>query len=125
VSASNLQLGYFALFDINEDGELSPEEMERMVKVLLENNPTMSDVVTSDVVISKLVNEIFGVADDNGDGVLSLKEFLTHSKFITKKILLQNTSFDQRTKRLIKKIHGDSVNEISFTKYSSPAVELM
>ncbi len=66
-----------------------------MVKVLLENNPTMSDIVTSEEAIQRLVNEIFMEADDNGDGVLSLKEFLAHSKFITKKILLQNTSFSQ------------------------------
>jgi hypothetical protein len=118
---------------MDDNGELTPEELAHMVKVLLENNPTMSDIAASEVylifwmpislqqAIMKLVEEIFLVADDNGDGVLSLKEFLAHSRFITKKILLQNTSFNQRTQRLMRKMHGDAASETTFTKYSSGA----
>ncbi len=45
------------------------------------------------------MDEIFEVADDDGNGVLSLKEFLGHSTFITKKILVENTTFKQRKDR--------------------------
>ncbi|PRP86426.1 hypothetical protein PROFUN_05345 [Planoprotostelium fungivorum] len=109
------QLGwYFALFDVNDDGEMDPGELSNLVKVLLENNPTMSEIITSDLAINRLVGEIFQEADDDGNGVLSLKEFLAHSKFITKKILLQNTSFNDRTSRIMKKMHGEGYSK--FTK---------
>jgi hypothetical protein len=137
--------GYFHLFDINEDGELSPEEMTTMIQVLLENNPTMKELASNERAITKLVQEIFHEvnkmkpssfcsvlfpfnqhstlfvaqqADDDGNGVLSLREFLGHSQLITKKILLQNTSFSQRTGRLMKRMNG--VGDESITRYSAP-----
>lgn len=53
----------------------------------------MAEMANNDGAIGKLVEEIFHEADDNGDGVLSLREVLTHSKFITKKMLMRNTSW--------------------------------
>ena len=107
-SISDQLIWYFHLFDVNDDGEMDPDEMASMVKVMLENNPTMSEIAASDAAIMRMVGEIFEEADDDGDGVLSLNEFLAHASFITKKILLRNTSFGQRTRRLMRSMQTAS-----------------
>jgi Ca2+-binding EF-hand superfamily protein len=110
---------YFHLFDVNDDGEMDPDEMASMVKVMLENNPTMSEIAASDAAIQRMVAEIFEEADDDGDGVLSLNEFLSHASFITKKILLRNTSFGQRTRRIMRSMQNS--NDTAYTKYTTPS----
>lgn len=46
---------------------MDPGELSNLVKVLLENNPTMSEIITSDLAINRLVGEIFQEADDDGE----------------------------------------------------------
>lgn len=64
-------------------------------------------MASNEAAIGKLVEEIFHEADDDGDGVLSLREVLSHSKFITKKILMRNTSWMVRTNRIRRKLQPE------------------
>lgn len=49
------------MFDIDASGELSPEELVGMVRVIIANNPAMAEYAQSEGAIGKLVEEVFQV----------------------------------------------------------------
>lgn len=70
----------FSLYDQDRDGFISREEMEDVVGSVFDLMGRTSDPLLEEEVISERVDTIFEKLDLNGDGVVSMEEFLEACK---------------------------------------------
>ncbi|XP_058129898.1 Kv channel-interacting protein 4-like [Anopheles ziemanni] len=66
----------FSLYDINHDGKITREEMTDIVTAIYELMGARDDGGTDEVNIKSKVDNIFQKMDTNGDGVITIEEFL-------------------------------------------------
>eukprot|EP00095_Tigriopus_kingsejongensis_P010694 maker-scaffold261_size233860-snap-gene-1.29 protein:Tk10694 transcript:maker-scaffold261_size233860-snap-gene-1.29-mRNA-1 annotation:"hypothetical protein TcasGA2_TC000296" len=66
----------FSLYDQDRDGVISREEMEDVVGSVFDLMGRTGDPVAEEAIVAERVDQIFQKMDLNGDGVVSIEEFL-------------------------------------------------
>ncbi|TRY77271.1 hypothetical protein TCAL_06949, partial [Tigriopus californicus] len=66
----------FSLYDQDRDGVISREEMEDVVGSVFDLMGRTGDPISEEAIITERVDQIFQKMDLNGDGVVSIEEFL-------------------------------------------------
>lgn len=108
----------FTLFDIDNDGTISKEEMStvlRSVYSLIKHCSVYSEELTA-ASVAKRVEDVFAMCDENHNGHITKEEFITHAledSLVLASLSLYNRSMFARTKTASKLSLNDEENNVS------------